>query len=285
MAERLHSAKYSRGKAAQRCGLLLAFVIMALAASAVDQPREQIIKIVTQIQRADYEGDRGALKRLHDELSPAAENQKVGARVQYWRGFALWRRAINGFNDNVGPGELQADLKQALDEFDDAARKDPDFGDAKIAALSCVSLIGASVRMSGEDTARMQDLLVEWKKRRNDAETAAPENPRLYWVLGPDMMFIPPERGGGHAKAIEMYKKGLTLIRQHNTSSNDALDPSWGEAELLMNLAYTNLHGTPPDVAAAERYAREALSLVPYWHYVRDILMPQIRAAMPKQQP
>jgi hypothetical protein len=260
-------------------------MMMALAASAVDQSREQIIKIVTQIQRADYEGNRGALKRLHDELAPVVENKEVGARVQYWRGFALWRRAINGFNDNVGPQELQADLKQALDEFDDAARKDPNFGDAKIAALSCVSLIGASVRMSTADTARMQDLLAEWKKRRKDAETAAPENPRLFWVLGPDMMFIPPERGGGQAKAIEMYERGLKLIRHHDTNASDVLDPGWGEPELLMNLAYTNLHGTPRDVAAAERYAQEALALVPYWHYVRDFLMPQIRAAKPKQQP
>lgn len=46
-----------------------------------------------------------------------------------------------------------------------------------------------------------------------------------------------------------------------------------------MNLAYTNLHRATPDLAAAERYAQDALALVPYWHYVHDILMAQIRAA------
>jgi hypothetical protein len=35
---------------------------------------------------------------------------------------------------------------------------------------------------------------------------------------------------------------------------------------------------------AAERYARDALSVVPYWHYVRDILLPQIVAAKAKAQ-
>lgn len=44
-----------------------------------------------------------------------------------------------------------------------------------------------------------------------------------------------------------------------------------------MNLAFANLNRTVPEVAAAERYARKALDLVPYWHYVRDILMAQIR--------
>ena len=37
-----------------------------------------------------------------------------------------------------------------------------------------------------------------------------------------------------------------------------------------------------PDVAAAERYAREALARVPHWHYVRDILLPQIERARPR---
>ena len=37
------------------------------------------------------------------------------------------------------------------------------------------------------------------------------------------------------------------------------------------------------DVNAAERYARTALEIVPYWHYVRDILLPQILAAKAKR--
>ncbi|MEP6768949.1 MAG: hypothetical protein ABJC61_09790 [Acidobacteriota bacterium] len=59
----------------------------------------------------------------------------------------------------------------------------------------------------------------------------------------------------------------------------DVLDPSWGQPELLMNLAFANLNRTDPDVAAADRYARDALALVPYWHYIRDILIPQIEVA------
>ena len=38
--------------------------------------RDSIIHIVTQIQRADYEGDRPALKRLHDDLSPIPESER-----------------------------------------------------------------------------------------------------------------------------------------------------------------------------------------------------------------
>ena len=67
-------------------------------------------------------------------------------------------------------------------------------------------------------------------------------------------------------------------------ASDDALEPSWGKPELMMSLAYSYLSTKPGDVNAAERYAREALQIVPHWHYVRDILLPQIRAAKAKAQ-
>ncbi len=49
-----------------------------------------------------------------------------------------------------------------------------------------------------------------------------------------------------------------------------------------MNLAYTKLKSAKPDTVAAKDYAEAALKLVPYWHYVRDILLPQIREASAK---
>jgi hypothetical protein len=49
-----------------------------------------------------------------------------------------------------------------------------------------------------------------------------------------------------------------------------------------MSLAWSNLNRTVPDLNTAEQYAEAALKLIPYWHYVRDILMVQIRAAQAK---
>jgi hypothetical protein len=45
--------------------------------------------------------------------------------------------------------------------------------------------------------------------------------------------------------------------------------PDWSPEDVL----------TRQEREAAARFAREALSLVPGWHYVRDILLPQIRQA------
>lgn len=257
--------------------ILLASVTVALAASAVDPSREQVVKIVTQIQRADYEGDRAELKRLYGELTPFVEDKVLASRVRYWRGFALWRRALNGFNESVDPKELQEDLEQAVSEFDHSYSIDPSFVDAKVGAGSCLSNL---IFLKQKNAARVQELVSKAGPLLKQAEAEAPENPRLLWVLGPNRWYAPPERGGSQAKAIEIYEKGLKAVRKHQTTANDALEPSWGEPELLMNLAWSNLHRTTPDLAVAEADARSALKLVPYWHYVRDILMPQIQSAI-----
>jgi tetratricopeptide (TPR) repeat protein len=261
-------------------GLNLTAIMVLSAAAALPAPVEDtrvtVIKIVAQVQKADYEGDRVALQQLYANLEPFTADEKLASRVRYWRGFALWRRAINGFNDSADPKDLERDLTQAIAEFKESAAKDPAFVDALAGTISC---LGNLVYLSQGNAARVQELIAQSSPLVKAAKSADPENPRLLWVLGPILWNVPPERGGGQDKAMEGYQKGLQAERKLKGAHNDPLDPSWGEPELLMNLAWANLHQTTPDLKAAEEYAELALELVPYWHYVRDILMPQIRNA------
>src|SRR6202162_4718327 len=247
--------------------------------TGVEPSRDSIIRIVTQTQRADYEGDRPALRRLHDELTPIPEDNKLASRVLYWRGFALWRRAINGFNETPTPTDLEDDLKQAVTDFKDAIAREPAWVEPKIGAGSS---LGYLMYLHGKEPARFQELLQQSSPLLKDATATAPDNTRLLCVLGRIRWCAPPERGGGQDKAFEVYNKGLEPIRNQKHDASDPLEPSWGEPELLMNLAWSNLNRTTPDLNVAEQDARAALKLVPYWHYVRDILLPQIRAAQAK---
>jgi hypothetical protein len=253
----------------------------AVGANSPGGERETITTIVLQIQKADYEGDRPALQRLYGELAPFVQDKEFGSRALYWRGFSLWRRAINGFNENVDKKELEGDLHQATQEFEQAAALDPALVDAKSALGSCYGLLAYSVNK--KEDAEMQALIAKARQAIADARTLAPDNPRLLWVLGPVYWNIPIDRGGGQAKAIETYEKGLETIRSKKAASSDPLDPSWGEPELLMSLAWSNLNLATPNLKAAEQNAQAALALVPYWHYVRDILMKQIRDAKAKR--
>jgi uncharacterized protein len=249
--------------------------------NSLEPSRDSIIRIVTRIQRADYEGDRATLKRLHDELTPIAEDNKLASRVLYWRGFALWRRAINGFNDSPTPTDLEADLTQAVADFKDSIARDPAFVEPKIGAGSS---LGYLMFLHRKDPTLMQELLQQSSPLLKEAMATAPDNPRLLWVLGPIRWSSPPERGGGQDKAFEIYNKGLEAVRNQKRGVVDPLEPSWGEPELLMNLAWSNLNRTTPDLKAADQYAQAALKLVPYWHYLRDILIPQIQAAQAKAE-
>jgi len=260
---------------------LLALLTMAVSAPAAGEPHDQAIKIVTQIRRADYEGDRAALKRLSGDLAPFEDDKDFGARVRYWRGFALWRRAINAFNETPTPSDIEQDLQDAITEFDKAAARDANFADANIAMASC---LGYLVYLHQKDEAQMKAYVARVIPILREVRASAPDNPRLYWVLGPMYWSRPLENGGGEAKAFEAYEKGLEAIRSHRGGATDPLEPSWGEPELLMNLAWSNLNRTTPDLDAAEQYAHSALELVPYWHYVRDILVPQIRTAKKQKE-
>jgi tetratricopeptide (TPR) repeat protein len=240
--------------------------------------RAQVSQVVSQIRRADYEGDQETLKKCYEALTPFLETQGLAARVRYWRGFDLWRQAINGFNDGLPPTELETDLKKAIDEFKQALALDPAFVDAKIGMVSC---LGFTAFMHRKAQARARELIGQMLPLLKEAKEAAPDNPRLLWVMGPVLWNTPAERGGGQDKAIANYQRGVELASQL-PARQDELEPSWGKPELLMSLSYSYLNKTSPDADAAERHARAALEIVPYWHYVRDILLPQILASKAK---
>jgi hypothetical protein len=264
-------------------GLRLMFMLFVLATAALavppDQHREAVVRLVAQVQRADYEGDRAALQSLYASLKPFTTDEKLASRVRYWRGFALWRRAVNGFNESADPTDLEHDLTQAIAEFKESVAKDPTFVDAKIGTISCLNNL-TYLALGHSD--RVQELIAQSSPLVREVRTSNPDNPRFAWILGPILWNIPAERGGSQDKAIENYQKALAAVHQRKETTSDPLEPSWGEPELLMSLAWSNLNRSTPDVNAAEQNARSALALVPYWHYVRDILLPQIAVAKAK---
>jgi hypothetical protein len=270
--------------AAATCAAWLA-VPRDTAAQPAATVRKTAADIVIRIQRADYEGDRATLQRLHDELTPLAassDDRHVTSRVRYWQGFALWRRALNGFTDSATPAELERDLQLAIEQFEKSVEADAAFVDSKLGIASCLGNIAA---LHGKDQARVQKLLPRIIQLTKESQAAAPENPRVFWVRGPQLWWIPADKGGGKPAAVANYEQGLEFARKQKGAKADPLEPAWGEPELLMSLAWSNLNLATPNPSAAEEYAKQALALVPHWRYVRDILMPQIKAAREKKPP
>jgi len=152
--------------------------------------RMAIVRLVAAVRRADYEGDRAGLRRLHHELAVAADGA-LGARIAYWRGFALWRRAFNGFNDGVERGDLERDLVEAVREFDQAAAHDPTLVDARIGSISCLQSLAFLYQ---QDAAKVAPVASRFVALLREAQTAAPDNPRLQWVYGASQWYAPRAR-------------------------------------------------------------------------------------------
>jgi hypothetical protein len=240
--------------------------------------RQHAADVVARIRRADYEGNRDGLRALLEELRPISGDPSFASRVHYWRGFASWRRALNGFNQSPHPPDLAADLERAVAEFDRALALDASFVEAAIGKLSCLQSLAFVHRA---DAASVDSLVRQFVPLTRELLAKADDNPRLLWVHGASLWYVRPgqsaeETATRRASAMSGYERGLQVIRGTRTPS-DSLQPAWGEPELLMSLAWSHLNAATPDLEAAEAHAREALALVPHWQYVRDILLPRIR--------
>jgi hypothetical protein len=261
--------------------LFLGAVVVTWPVANQTQTRAE--QIVSAIIRADYEGDRAELDRLFAEaktVRPADGNRRQTAQLHYWRGFAKWRRAINGFNANADNADLERDLRAAMAEFEASRAADPAFSDAGVAMIGCLQNLTFIHRT---DQATAGALVKQFGALFKELAQSDPHNPRLAWLSGGGRMYMaqagaPEERAKMEALAFETFRRGLDAARSQRRPAS-VLEPSWGEPELLMSLAWASLNQVKPDAAAAEKYANAALALVPNFHYVKNVLLPQIRAA------
>lgn len=232
-------------------------------------------KFIDSVRDADYRGDRPALEKLFAESGALLESKEPQGWVRYWRGFALWRKAVNGFNDGIGIEEQTRDLTRACDEFEKSLAVSPTLTDSKIAEAACLMSI---TYMHQSDMEMIKKWVPQFMGLLKDAEKEQPDNPRFYWVHGPALWYMPKSRGGGEEAAFACYQRGLEACKKQGTKAS--FEATWGEPELLMNLAWSELNREEPDLNAAKKYAEQSLKIVPNWHYVKDILLPQIEKAI-----
>lgn len=249
----------------------------AVRASGAVQSRDHALQHWVQaIVVADYEGDRAQLDRLYVESDRYLGAPSVQARVHYWRGFAKWRRAINGANETPVPTDLVDDVDLCIAELRRSGELDPSFVDARIGEIACMGL----ALFFDAARAGAPEFLDRYRMLLADLKVTGVGNPRYVWVWGMAYFNQPAERGGGADNVIAAYHDALRDVRAGTGVAISPLDPSWGEAELNVNLAYSYLNKPAPQLDLAQLHVDAAIRLVPTWHYARDILRPQIVEAI-----
>ena len=253
-----------------------AAIVTLAPAPPADKSEARLAELVAQVRSADYRGDRAALARLDDELG-RLDAGKLNDYREYWRGFALWRRVLNGFNETPTPDDLGSDADKALARFKAALAIHPDWIEAQ---LAMVGLWGNQIYLAGGDAEKRKAILAESGPTFKFIMANAGDNPRALWIRGGMEGWAPPPVGGDLAKATATLRYGVACAwREALAHPNPpAWVPTWGGPENLMNLAYLHSRSKSPDRSAALAYAEGAVTAVPEWHFVRDILIPQIEA-------
>ncbi len=259
---------------------MITIAVLSSAVALVAAPDAQVLgERVAAIQRADYAGDRDELRRLAAALAEIKASELAAFR-EYWIGFALWRRAINGFNVNAPAPEQRADLEAAVAAFKRALKEKPGWVEAKVGLAGSGSNLLYLAQLESNGVWR-QALLDEFVPIFREMVEQGPENPRVLWILGGVQYGAPPPTGGDAAKAAATHRRALEAARREALSRSAGEPdwvPSWGGPENLMNLAYLHTHSALRNRPLALAYAEGALVAVPHWSYVKNVLLPQIEA-------
>jgi hypothetical protein len=259
-----------------------AIVLMGSGASAA--AGATLPDLVREVRSADYRGARAELQRLAGALD-AIKDPKLAAYRYYWRGFAEWRRALNGFNESPFPSDLEDDLKAGLASFRAALAEKPDWIEARIGMVGCASGL---LFLAKGDAERTQAILSDYTPVAREMRDKGGDNPRALWLTGGAQLGAPPPYGGDAFKAAATFRRGIEAALAEARQLEDGEPvwiPRWGGAENLMNLAYLYTHTPLANRDLALAYAEGALVAAPEWHYVRDILWPQIQALAPSPAP
>lgn len=248
------------------------FFCAAYLAAAEPTAKTKLVAAKADLMDADYRGDLARLASLRDSIKPLRADHDLGYLADYWTGFAGWRLAINGANAQMATDDLKTNLERAVADFESSFHRKEDFADAYAAAAS---IHGWLAFLHRDDAALMKSHIETSKQLLAKAEALEPSNPRVLWVRGGVFLFSPPAIGGSAERAIEIYQKQVEVSGPPTPRSPL---PDWGKPEGLMSLAFARTMTSNPDLNAALDDARSALKLQPQWHYVRDILLPQIDA-------
>ena len=254
----------------------VAAAVAAFVPHGANRSDARLGELAAAVLSADYRGDRAELTRLDAELG-GLDAGTLNDYRDYWRGFALWRRAMNGFNEKPAPEDLDADLVKALERFQAALVRHPDWDEVKSAMLGAW---GNRIYLAGQDAERRKKLFEESGTFYKWVMGYQGDNPRVLWIKGGLQMVVPPASGGDWTKAAATLRKGVSAawVEASGTPPPPPWAPSWGGAENLMNLAYLHSHLPTPERAVALAYAEGALTKAPHWHFVKDVQLPMIEA-------
>lgn len=130
-----------------------------------------------------------------------------------------------------------------------------------------------------EDTETLLDLVSIRDGYMKKAWRLDKKNPRYFLVKGQSLYYTPTEFGGGLLVAKKEFEKGLTLFPDEQV---ETINPDWGRSDLLSWLGY--IAEEQEDLSLAISYYEKLLTYEPEYKYVRDNILPKLKAKHAKSK-
>jgi Flp pilus assembly protein TadD len=235
-------------------------VLAAMLIASLD-----LAAIATEIERANFRGDETSLEACRRLLSDAvaAERADGAALYRYTLAYVDYRLATLA---RRGSKEAERYLSEAEKELERLLEARPD--DAEAQALygtvngNLITGMWSGMRRGPRAGAAYER-----------ARALAPENPRVVMQEGVSRLFRPKFAGGGVDQARRDLTRALELFAKEPP---DSPWPNWGGVEIYAWLGYTAMK--EGDDAAAREYLEKALSLEPEYAWVKESLLPELKA-------
>ena len=246
-------------------GLLFTLGLGNRPAPEPDEARRRLLDAKSQMNRAFYSHDAGALIESVDLFRPftASGDPEIRKLAYYYMGYASYRIA-SAFDelDEETTGEYQ---DEAIRYIEKSTEVDGTFAEAIALLGNCYGMKATgffSGMKYGPKSQRALDRAVE----------LAPDNPRVRLLYGISFMFKPKVFGGSLERAIAEMRRAAELFRVR--AGDDGLYPGWGDVEVYAWLGNAHERAGEPDLAS--RYYRQALELDPDYYWVKEILLPEL---------
>ncbi len=213
------------------------------------------------------EWKKDAMVRGDALLQRAAVLAPEDRYVDYYLAYAGYRLMTYGMA--VKQDDIYKEFADRAESGSEAlARSYPDWSEPKVLLAAIYGIEIAHSWMSAPTLGPKSNDLVE------QALSVDSTNPRAYLILGTSKLNTPGMFGGSVDKAVEYFRKAVSLFEATRNKSGESLEPSWGYIDALtwLGLAYEK----QDHFSNALAVYRKALQTDPDYARAKYVLIPEL---------